>query len=82
MVAAIESLKSTPENSQIEIYSDSEYLIKGITMWVHSWQKNNWRTKAKDPVLNQDLWELLIEETEKRKVEWNKVVGHSGHTLN
>ena|SRR3990167_5395715 len=82
MVAVIESLKSTKEGENIEIYSDSEYLIKGITMWVHSWQKNNWRTKAKDPVLNQDLWELLIEETEKRKVEWNKVVGHSGHTLN
>lgn len=82
MMAAIESLRNTPENSDIEIHSDSEYLIKGITLWVHSWQKNDWRTKSKDPVLNQDLWELLLEETEKRNVEWKKVAGHSGHELN
>lgn len=82
MTAAIESLRSTRENSEIEIYSDSEYLIKGITMWVHSWQKNGWRTKSKDPVLNQDLWETLLLETQKRNVEWKKVAGHSGHELN
>lgn len=82
MRAAIESLRATPENSEIEIHSDSEYLIKGITLWVHSWQKNNWRTKSKDAVLNQDLWELLLLETEKRNVEWKKVAGHSGHELN
>ncbi len=82
MRAAIESLKATREDLEIEIHSDSEYLIKGITMWVHAWQKNNWRTKSKDPVLNQDLWELLIIESEKRNVEWKKVAGHSGHELN
>lgn len=82
MRAAIESLKSLEQGVQVEIYSDSEYLIKGITLWVHSWQKNDWRTKSKDPVLNQDLWELLLEETEKRNVEWKKVAGHSGHELN
>lgn len=87
IMAAIEALrlvtlaqgKQAPE---IEIYTDSEYLIKGITIWIKNWQKNNWRTKNKKPVLNQDLWEELLIETEKRKVEWKKVLGHSGHGFN
>ncbi len=82
MTAAIESLKATEENSEIEIYTDSEYLMKGITLWIHNWQKNNWKTKDKKDVLNKDLWLLLLEETSKRKVEWKKVVGHSGDKWN
>jgi len=82
MRAAIESLKRTPENCEIEIHADSEYLIKGITLWIKNWQKNNWRTKDKREVLNKDLWQELLAETEKRKVEWKKVLGHSGHEFN
>ena len=82
MMAAIEGLKNTPENSEVEIYSDSTYLIGGITLWIKNWQKNNWRTKDKREVLNKDLWQVLLIETEKRKVEWQKVAGHSGHELN
>jgi len=80
--AAIEGLKNTPDNSEIEIHTDSEYLMKGITVWIKNWQKNNWRTKNKKAVLNKDLWEKLLGETEKRKVEWKKVLGHSGHEFN
>lgn len=69
-------------NTIVEIHADSEYLIKGITIWIKNWQKNNWRTKDKKAVLNKDLWEKLLTETEKRKVEWKKVLGHSGHELN
>jgi ribonuclease HI len=82
MTASIEGLRNTPENSDIEIYTDSEYLMKGITLWIHNWQKNNWRTKDKKDVLNKDLWLLLLEETQKRKVVWKKVRGHSGDKLN
>jgi ribonuclease HI len=82
MMAAIEALKATRENSEIEIYTDSEYLMKGITLWIHNWQKNNWKTKDKKDVLNKDLWLLLLEETSKRKVEWKKVAGHSGDKWN
>ncbi|MFA6269701.1 MAG: ribonuclease HI [Candidatus Paceibacterota bacterium] len=82
MVAAIEGLKNIPENYEVEIYSDSAYLIGGITIWINNWQKNNWRTKDKREVLNKDLWQALLIETEKRKVEWQKVAGHSGHELN
>jgi ribonuclease HI len=80
--AAIESLKNTPTNSEATIHTDSAYLINGITKWVKGWQKNGWVTKEKNEVLNRDLWEELVEETSKRKVEWQKVAGHSGHGLN
>ncbi|MBN2094210.1 MAG: ribonuclease HI [Candidatus Zambryskibacteria bacterium] len=82
MTAAIKALKNTPENSEIELHTDSEYLMKGITLWINNWQQNNWRTKNKKPVLNQDLWQTLLTETSKRKVEWKKVLGHSGHKFN
>ena len=82
MKAAIESLKSIPENTEVEIYADSEYLIKGITIWINNWQKNNWRTKDKREVMNKDLWQELWTETEKRNIKWQKVSGHSGHREN
>lgn len=90
MVAAIEALRSIPEKPmiidggeiEIEIHTDSEYLMKGITIWIKNWQKNNWRTKDKKEVLNKDLWEKLFAETNKRKIEWKKVLGHSGHEWN
>lgn len=92
MKAAIEALKNTPSIEetrlrkapawQVEIHTDSEYLMKGATLWIKNWQKNNWRTKDKREVLNRDLWEELLFELEKRNVEWKKVLGHSGHALN
>lgn len=82
MKAVIEGLRSTPENSEVEIHTDSEYVLKGASMWIWSWQKNNWRTKDKREVLNKDLWEAILEEMGKRKVEWQKVLGHSGHKFN
>jgi len=86
MMAAIEALKYVSRNfvdtEGIEVHSDSTYLINGITIWIKNWQKNNWRTKDKREVLNKDLWEELLVETEKRKVEWKKVLGHSGHEFN
>jgi ribonuclease HI len=86
MLAAIEALKYVSGNfadtKRVEVHTDSAYLIGGITVWIKNWQKNNWRTKDKREVLNKDLWEKLLVETEKRKIEWKKVLGHSGHELN
>ncbi len=90
MMAAIKALelipilqsKSQSENIEIEINTDSEYLMKGITIWINNWQKNNWRTKNKKEVLNKDLWEKLWKLTQNKKVKWKKVLGHSGHILN
>ncbi|MEK7117642.1 MAG: ribonuclease HI [Patescibacteria group bacterium] len=82
MMAAIHGLKSVLEGVGVEIHTDSEYLLKGATKWILGWQKNNWRTKDKRAVLNQDLWEKLIAEMEKRNVGWRQVAGHSSHKLN
>jgi len=68
--------------SKIEINTDSEYVMKGITLWIHNWQKKGWRTTAKKPVLNQELWQKLLEVTEDKEIEWKYVAGHSGHVLN
>jgi len=82
MRAAIEALKTVSENAEVQIHTDSEYLMKGASLWIQNWQKNNWRTKNKKAVLNQDLWVELWNEIEKREVSWNKVLGHSGHKYN
>ena len=90
MTAAIESLrevsKRKPAVKKILIHTDSSYLLNGITMWVYVWEKNNWLTKAQEPVLNQDLWRELLKLDfslkMKYKVEWLKVSGHSGVHLN
>ncbi len=76
---AIHALKSLHDGeSEIILNTDSSYVINGITKWVHGWQKNNWMTKEKKEVLNQDLWKELIAVSEGKKVTWNYVGGHIG----
>jgi len=84
--------KATPHRQshagrgKISIYTDSSYLLNGITMWVYGWQKNNWKTTTKEDVLNKDLWEELFRLDfslkTKYEVEWIKVSGHAGIHLN
>ena len=79
MQAALEALKYLKDkNEVIELYTDSNYLRQGITEWIHKWKLNNWRTAAKKPVANRDLWIEISELNEKMKVEWNWVKGHAG----
>lgn len=66
----------------IEIHSDSKYVINGINEWIHNWVKNNWRTAAKKPVLNQGLWQELHALNQELKPKWFYVAGHSGHKWN
>ena len=90
ITAAIEALRLVQERKVkgklINVHTDSAYLLNGITVWIFSWMKNNWRTASKDPVLNRDLWEELFKLTfdlkHKYKIEWIKVAGHSGVKLN
>ncbi|MEK7635447.1 MAG: ribonuclease HI [Patescibacteria group bacterium] len=82
MMAAIVALENISQNSEVEIYADSEYVIKGITIWIKNWKLNNWRTKDKREVLNRDLWGRLLEVTSGKNIEWKKVAGHSGHGFN
>ncbi|MFA6585895.1 MAG: ribonuclease H [Candidatus Paceibacterota bacterium] len=65
-----------------EVFSDSKYVILGITEWIFNWQKNNWRNAAKKPVLNKELWEELYELTKLFKIKWIYVEGHNGNKWN
>ncbi len=79
MQAALEALKYLKDkNEVIELYTDSNYLRQGITEWIHKWKLNNWRTAAKKPVANRDLWIEISDLNENMNVEWNWVKGHAG----
>ena len=79
MQAALEALKYLKDkNEVIELYTDSNYLRQGITEWIHKWKLNNWRTAAKKPVANRDLWIEISDLNEKMNVEWHWVKGHAG----
>ena len=75
--AAIEGLKATPSDVSITLVTDSEYLRKGITEWIHGWKRRGWRTAAKKPVLNQDLWRIL-DQLNAPTVQWQYTQGHAG----
>ena len=85
LTAAIRSLEFAINNfqfSKIQIHTDSEYVTKGMTEWIHRWQKKGWKTAGRKPVLNQDLWQKLLLLTKEREMEWKYVAGHSGIPLN
>ncbi|CAN5125593.1 ribonuclease HI [soil metagenome] len=69
-------------HDSITLHTDSEYIVKGITEWVNGWQRNNWRTAAKKPVLNQELWQELLSVVSGKKIKWVVVKGHSGVPAN
>lgn len=82
MTAAIRALGALIEPCEVELYTDSRYLIDGITKWVAGWQKRGWVNASKQPVRNAELWHELIRETGRHKVTWHWVRGHSGHPEN
>lgn len=81
-IEALKYIKKHKIDSQIEIVSDSKYVILGITEWIFNWQKNNWRNAAKKPVVNKELWEELYDLVEELKPKWTYVKGHNGHEHN
>jgi len=80
--AAIEALKALKKPSKITIYSDSKYVIQGITEWISSWKKRGWKNSAKKDVANQDLWQQLDALNNLHNVTWQWVKGHAGHAGN
>lgn len=76
--AAISGLKFLDTNLEVDVYTDSRYLINGITKWVSNWQKNNWQTKTKEDVSNKDLWQDLVFLVKNKKIKWHYVGGHIG----
>ena len=78
ITAVLEALKLLKEECEVKVYSDSAYVVNAFNQgWIYNWRKNNWRTAGKDPVKNQELWQELYELTQKHKVEFIKVKGHS-----
>ncbi|AVL99070.1 ribonuclease HI [Gordonia iterans] len=80
--AAIEGLAALTRPSTVILYTDSVYVRDGITKWVNGWQRNGWKTAAKKPVKNVELWQRLVAETERHDVEWRWVKGHAGDHYN
>lgn len=74
--AAIEGLKAADPASSITLYSDSQYVIKGITEWIHGWQRKGWKNAQKKAVLNRDLWEELLLASLGKEIVWKYVKGH------
>ncbi len=82
LMAAIKALESLTEACDVKLTTDSQYVRKGITEWLKNWKKNGWKTAAKKPVKNADLWQSLDAATHTHKVSWHWVKGHSGHREN
>ena len=82
LIAAIETLKALKKYTEICIITDSNYVKKGITEWLPSWKKNNWKTSSKKEVKNRKLWEELEELVNRNKVDWLWVRGHAGNIEN
>jgi ribonuclease HI len=82
LMAVIQGLRALKRPCQVCICTDSRYVQDGITLWIKGWQQNGWRTKARTPVKNEDLWRELLEALAPHTVTWTWVKGHSGHPEN
>ncbi len=78
LMAAIRGLAALKRSCDVELYTDSQYVRKGITEWLSGWKRNGWKTAAKKPVKNDDLWRELDAETARHRVNWHWVKGHAG----
>jgi len=82
LMAAIMALEALTRPVEVTLTSDSIYLRDGITKWINGWKKNGWKTAAKKPVANQDLWMRLDEAIKPHQIKWAWVKGHAGHPMN
>ena len=82
MTAVIRALAALTEACDVSLYTDSKYVIDGITRWIEGWQKRGWKTAAKKSVLNEDLWRQMLNEVGRHKITWHWVKGHNGHPEN
>jgi len=82
LTAVIEGLKALKRPSRVRIVTDSQYVKNGMQQWIHNWKRNGWRTAAKKPVKNAELWRELDRLVNLHQVEWEWVRGHSGHPEN
>ena len=82
LMAAIGGLGALKRRCAVKLYTDSKYVLQGLTEWLPNWKARGWRTAAREPVKNQDLWQLLDAATAHQDIQWIWVKGHSGHEGN
>src|SRR6476660_5204695 len=82
LTAVIRALEALTRPSRVSLYTDLQYVQKGISEWIHSWKRRGWKTADKNPVKNEDLWRRLDELAAQHEVKWHWVRGHSGHPEN
>jgi len=82
LTAVIRALEALKRPIKVRVHTDSTYVQQGIKTWIHGWKKNGWKTKAKEPVKNADLWQALEAAAAQHEVEWLWVKGHAGHPEN
>ena len=82
LLAVIRALNTLKRSVNVRVHTDSQYVQKGISEWIHGWKARGWKTAAKEPVKNADLWRALDEARERHQVKWLWVRGHSGHVEN
>jgi ribonuclease HI len=82
LTAVIEALNALKRPCAVTLSTDSRYVMDGLTKWIHGWRKNGWKTAAKQPVKNADLWQALVEATARHRIAWEWVKGHAGHPDN
>jgi len=78
LTAVIEGLRALTRSCDIELHTDSKYVMQGVNEWLSNWKRNGWKTAAKKPVKNIDLWQQLDDEVARHEIDWNWVKGHSG----
>jgi ribonuclease HI len=82
LTASIEALNVLKRPCEIDLHTDSQYVKSGITSWIHNWKRNGWKTAAKKPVKNVDLWQQLEMAIERHEITWHWVKGHAGNAEN
>jgi ribonuclease HI len=82
LMAAISGLSALKRRCSVKLYTDSKYVLQGLTEWLPQWKARGWRTAAREPVKNKDLWEKLDAAAAAQDIEWHWVKGHSGHVEN
>lgn len=82
LLAAIRGLEALTRPVTVNLYTDSQYVKNGISSWIHNWKRNGWKTSAKKPVKNEDLWRLLDDQIQRHAVTFHWVKGHAGHPEN
>ena len=82
MLGAIAGLEALTQSCSVRLISDSQYLIRGMTEWIDGWRRKGWKNSKKEEVANRDLWERLLDLSEKHQIDWVWVKGHDGHPEN